>query len=180
IGFEDFSKEFETIKSSVDLGTIQLIPGSDVLEELVITTDAAPVRVKKDTLEFNAASFKVRPDATVKELLEQLPGVEVDDEGKIKVNGKEVSNVLVNGKPFFSEDGKVIMENLPAEIINKVQVTDYKTKEEKLSGAIASGETQTINLTIDEDKNKGLFGQFIAGYGTSERYESSLLFNYFK
>lgn len=180
IGFEDFSKEFETIKSSVDLGTIQLIPGSDVLEELVITTDAAPVRVKKDTLEFNAASFKVRPDATVKELLEQLPGVEVDDEGKIKVNGKEVSNVLVNGKPFFNEDGKVILENLPAEIINKVQVTDYKSKEEKLTGASTTGETQTINLTIDEDKNKGLFGRFIAGYGTDDRYESSMLFNYFK
>lgn len=179
-GFEDHSTKIELLKESLNLGTIQLQAASDLLDELVITTDAAPVRVKKDTLEFNAASFKVRPDATVKELLEQLPGVEVDDEGKIKVNGKEVSNVLVNGKPFFSEDGKVIMENLPAEIINKVQVTDYKTKEEKLSGAVASGETQTINLTIDEDKNKGLFGQFIAGYGTNERYESSLLFNYFK
>src|SRR5690554_7946918 len=72
------------------------------------------------------------------------------------------------------------MENLPAEIINKVQVTDYKTKEEKLTGAVSTGETQTINLTIDEDKNKGLFGQFIAGYGTNDRYASSLLFNYFK
>lgn len=180
IGFEDFSEKLEQIKASVDLGTIELQPGDDVLDELVITTDAVPVRIKQDTLEFNAASFKVRPDATVKELLEQLPGVEVDDEGKIKVNGKEVSNVLVNGKPFFSDDGKVIMENLPAEIINKVQITDYKTKEEKLTGAVSTGETQTINLTIDEDKNKGLFGQFIAGYGTNDRYESSLLFNYFK
>ena len=180
IGYEDFSKKLESIKESIDLGTIPLNPGDDVLDELVITTDVAPIRVKKDTLEFNAASFKVRPDATVKELLEQLPGVEVDDEGKIKVNGKEVNNVLVNGKPFFSEDGKVILENLPAEIINKVQVTDYKSKEEKLTGASTSGETKTINLTIDEDKNKGLFGRFIAGYGTDDRYESSMLFNYFK
>lgn len=180
LGFDDHSTKLDLLKESLDLGNIQLQAGSDLLDELVFTADVAPVRVKKDTLEFNAASFKVRPDATVKELLEQLPGVEVDNDGKIKVNGKEVSNVLVNGKPFFSEDGKVIMENLPAEIINKVQITDYKTKEEKLSGAVASGETQTINLTIDEYKNKGLFGQFIAGYGTNERYESSLLFNYFK
>ncbi|HLW61907.1 MAG TPA: TonB-dependent receptor [Flavobacterium sp.] len=180
IGFEDFSKKLDQIKTSIDLGVVELFAGSAILDELVITTDAVPIRVKQDTLEFNAASFKVRPDATVKELLEQLPGVEVDEEGKIKVNGKEVTNVLVNGKPFFSEDGKVIMENLPAEIINKVQVTDYKTKEEKLAGAVATGETQTINLTIDEDKNKGLFGQAIAGYGTNDRYESSLLFNYFK
>src|SRR5690606_16682383 len=120
---------------TINLDVITLNPGSDLLDEIVITTDAAPIRVKKDTLEFNAASFKVRPDATVKELLEQLPGVEVDDDGKIKVNGKEVSNVLVNGKPFFSEDGKAIIENLPADIINKVQVTDYKSKEEKLTGA---------------------------------------------
>lgn len=180
IGFDDFSKKLEHIKQTINLDVITLNPGSDLLDEIVITTDAAPIRVKKDTLEFNAASFKVRPDATVKELLEQLPGVEVDDEGKIKVNGKEVSNVLVNGKPFFSEDGKVIMENLPADIINKVQVTDYKSKEEKLTGATTNGETKTINLTIDDDKNKGLFGRFIGGYGSDDRYESSLLFNYFK
>ncbi|HUH26395.1 MAG TPA: outer membrane beta-barrel protein, partial [Flavobacterium sp.] len=180
IGFEDFSKKLEHIKQTNDLGIITLNPESDLLDELVITTDGPPIRVKKDTLEFNASAFKVRPDATVKELLEQLPGVEVDDEGKIKVNGKEVSNVLVNGKPFFSEDGKVIMENLPANIINKVQVTDYKSKEEKLTGATTNGETKTINLTIDEDKNKGLFGKFIAGYGSDDHYESSMLFNYFK
>lgn len=179
-GYEDHTEKFEQLKSVVDLGTIELKTSDNILDEIVIVADVAPIRIKQDTLEFNAASFKVRPDATVKELLEQLPGVEVDEEGKIKVNGKEVTNVLVNGKPFFSEDGKVVLENLPAEIINKIQVTDYKTKEERLSGAVSSGETQTINLTIDEDKNKGLFGQAIAGYGTNDRYESSLLFNYFK
>lgn len=180
IGYEDFSQKVEALKESLDFGTVVLPAGDDVLEELVITADAAPIRVKKDTLEFNAASFKVRPDATVKELLEQLPGVEVDEEGKIKVNGKEVNNVLVNGKPFFGADGKVAIENLPKDIINKVQVTDSKTKEEKLTGAKSTGDAKTINLTIDEDKNKGLFGRFIAGYGTDDRYESSLLFNYFK
>lgn len=180
LGFEDFSQQFENIKESIDFSTISLKPGSDVLDELVITTDAAPIRIKKDTLEFNAASFKVRPDATVKELLEQLPGVEVDEAGKIKVNGKEVNNVLVNGKPFFGADGKVAIENLPKDIINKVQITDTKSKEEKITGSKATSDSKTINLTIDEDKNKGLFGRFIAGYGTDDRYESSLLFNYFK
>ncbi len=180
LGFEDFSKEFESIIASVDLGTISLNTSGDLLDELVINTDGPPVRVKKDTLEFNASAFKVRPDATVKELLEQLPGVEVGDDGKVKHNGIEVNNIIVNGKPFFGEDGKVIMENLPAEIINKVQITNTKSKEEKLSGATANGESKTINLTIDDDKNKGLFGKFIAGYGTDDRYESSLLFNYFK
>lgn len=180
LGFEDFSQQFEIINESNDFGTIVLKPTSDLLAEMVITTDAAPIRIKKDTLEFNAASFKVRPDATVKELLEQLPGVEVDPEGKIKVNGKEVNNVLVNGKPFFGADGKVAIENLPKDIINKVQITDTKSREEKITGSKATSDSKTINLTIDEDKNKGLFGRFIAGYGTDDRYESSLLFNYFK
>lgn len=180
IGYEDFSKKIASIKESIELGSIELQPGSDLLDELVITTDGPPVRVKKDTLEFNASAFKVRPDATVKELLEQLPGVEVGEDGKVKHNGIEVNNIIVNGKPFFGEDGKVIMENLPAQIINKVQITNFKSKEEKLTGASTSGETKTINLTIDDDKNKGLFGRFIAGYGSNDRYESSMLFNYFK
>ncbi len=180
LGYEDYSTKIEDLKQILNLGVITMQPTSDVMDELVIVTDAAPIRVKKDTLEFNAASFKVRPDATVKELLEQLPGVEIDEAGKIKVNGKEVNNVLVNGKPFFGADGKVAIENLPKDIINKVQITDTKTKEEKITGAKATGNAKTINLTIDEDKNKGLFGRFIAGYGTDDRYESSLLFNYFK
>lgn len=180
LGFADFSQKFENLTDSYDFKTIMLQPDENQLDELVITADVAPIRIKKDTLEFNASSFKVRPDATVKELLEQLPGVEVSDEGKIKVNGKEVSNILVNGKPFFGADGKVALENLPSDIINKVQVTDYKSKEQKLTGAATDGNTKTINLTIDEDKNKGVFGRFIAGYGTDDRYEASMLFNYFK
>ena len=107
-------------------------------------------------------------------------GVEIDENGKITVNGKEVNNILVNGKPFFGKDGKIATQNLPAEMISKIQVTDTKTKEEELSGQGASSDEKTINLTIDEDKNKGLFGKATAGYGTDDRYESSLLFNYFK
>ena len=179
IGYEDYTQKFDAINENVDLKTLLLKSIDNQLEEMVITADVAPIRIKQDTLEFNASSFKVRPDATVKELLEQLPGVEVDDQGKIKVNGKEVNNVLVNGKPFFNEDGKVAMENLPADIIKKVQVTDYKTKEEKITGSASTSDSKTLNLTIDDDKNKGLFGKAIAGYGSDDRYESSLLFNYF-
>src|SRR5690606_28368241 len=124
--------------------------------EGVLIVGSPPIRVKTDTLEFNAGSFKVRPDANVEALLKELPGVEIDDEGKISVNGKEVNQILVNGKPFFDTDGSIALENLPAEIINKVQVTDTKTKREELSGARASSNNATINLTIDEDKNRGI------------------------
>ncbi|MDV6168798.1 outer membrane beta-barrel protein [Flavobacterium sp. DG1-102-2] len=180
VGLADHKEQAESLEADRDFGTIKLADISTELNELVIENEIPPIRVKKDTLEFDAASFKVRPDANVKTLLEQLPGVTVDDDGKIKVNGKEVTQVLVNGKPFFDKDGKIALENLPAEIINKVQVTDKKTKEEEYTGKDATGNNASINLTIDEDKNKGMFSRFMGGYGSDKRYEANALVNYFK
>ncbi|NHN28017.1 outer membrane beta-barrel protein [Flavobacterium jejuense] len=179
-GYLDFKKQFPSIDREYDLGLINLKENVSTLNEVIVQSEIPPISVKTDTLEFNASSFKVGPDANVEKLLKQLPGVEIDTDGKITVNGKEVNNILVNGKPFFGKDGKIVTQNLPAEMIDKVQVTDTKTKKEELSGQAASDNTSTINLTIQEDKNKGLFGKATAGYGSDDRYESSLLFNYFK
>ncbi|MGG7035847.1 MAG: outer membrane beta-barrel protein [Flavobacterium sp.] len=180
MGFEEYVLELKSLANNKNFGQIVLKPESKMLGEIIIKSEAPPIRIKKDTLEFNAASFKIRPDSNVQTLLKQLPGVEIDADGKITVNGKEVNQILVNGKPFFDKDGKVALQNLPSEIINKVQVTDTKTKTEELSGQSASSNNASINLTIDEDKNKGYFGKFTGGYGSSERYESSALINYFK
>lgn len=179
-GYKEFKKQFNNLNKDINFGNIELKEDVASLSEVVLKAEVPPIVVKSDTLEFNASSFKVRPDANVEALLKQLPGVEIDDQGKITVNGKEVNNILVNGKPFFGKDGKIATQNLPAEMIDKVQVTDTKTKEEEISGDSASSNESTINLTIQEDKNKGLFGKATAGYGTDDRYESSLLFNYFK
>lgn len=179
-GYQTYKKDFQNLTSDVNLQNIQLEEKSEKLNALELTAEAPPIVIKTDTLEFNASSFKVDPDANVEKLLKQLPGVEIDEEGKITVNGKEVNNILVNGKPFFGKDGKVATQNLPADMINKIQVTDTKTKQEELSGDNASSNESTINLTIDEDKNKGFFGKATAGYGSDERYESSLMLNYFK
>jgi hypothetical protein len=179
-GYTDYVKQYNIIEKTDDIGTIVLQPKSaNQLDEIVITTNVAPIKIKKDTLEFNAKSFDVRPDATVKSLLEQLPGVLVNDSGKILVNGEEVKEILINGKPFFDANGQVILNNLPANLINKVQVTDYKTKEQKLANEIATSTDKAINLTIDEDKNKGFFGNVTGGVGSDSRYEGSMLFNYF-
>lgn len=180
MGYQDYKQEITELLANKDFGQIFVEESPNVLGEVVVKSEAPPVRIKKDTLEFNAASFKVRPDANVEALLKQLPGVEITSDGKITVNGKEVNNILVNGKPFFGKDGKIATENLPAEIIDKVQITDTKTKEEEISGEAASSQEKTINLTIQEDKNKGLFGKFSGGLGTDERYEASGLVNYFK
>lgn len=180
MGYRIRTEKINGIGADKDFGTLSIEADENTLGEVVIKTETPPVRVKNDTLEFNAASFKLRPDANVESLLKQLPGVEIDAEGKITVNGKEVNQILVNGKPFFDKDGKIALQNLPAEIINKVQVTDTKSKQEEISGQAASSDNASINLTIDEDKNKGMFGKATAGVGTEGRYESSLLFNYFK
>lgn len=180
VGFKTYRKELNDYSKNIVLGNLLMEEISSELDEVVVKADVAPIKFKKDTLEFNASSFKVAPDANVMQLLKQLPGVEIDENGKITVNGKEVNNVLVNGKPLFGSDGKIAIQNLPAEIINKVQITTTKTKEEELAKEDASGNEATINLTIDEDKNKGLIGRITAGYGTNERYEASGLVNSFK
>ncbi|MBB1138670.1 outer membrane beta-barrel protein [Myroides sp. WP-1] len=180
VGFKPYSKAIEsTGEQTYNLGTIQLQELITSLDELVITADIPPIRVKRDTLEFNASSFTVRPDANLEQLLKQLPGLQIDENKKITVNGKQVNEILVNGKPFFGEDGKIALENLPAEIINKVQVTDKKTKKEKFTGERAKSDDASINITIDEANNKGYFGKVTGGYGSDKRYEGSLFFNTF-
>ncbi|WP_339889570.1 outer membrane beta-barrel protein [uncultured Flavobacterium sp.] len=179
-GFQNYNKKIDNILADKDFGSIEMFEQTAQLNEVVVKGEIPPIQIKTDTLEFNAGSFKVGPDANVEKLLKQLPGVEIDDEGKITVNGKEVKNILVNGKPFFGKDGKIATQNLPADMIDKVQVSDTKTKAEEISGRAASSNESTINLTIQEDKNKGMFGKAILGYGSDKRYESSLLFNYFK
>lgn len=180
IGYRNFIEEQKNILENKDFGVLKIVENDNTLNEVVVKSEAPPIRIKKDTLEFNASSFKVRPDSNVETLLKQLPGVDIDADGKITVNGKEVKQVLVNGKPFFDADGKIALQNLPSDIINKVQVTDLKTKQEEIAGKKSASNDASINLTIDEDKNKGVFGKFMGGIGSSKRYETSLMFNYFK
>ncbi len=167
------------LKENVDLGKVKLEVQAEELDEVRLVGHRIPIAIKKDTLEFNADSFKTRPDATVEDVLKKLPGVEVDSDGKITVNGKEVDRVLVNGQVFFSNDPKVATKSLPKEIISKIQISDTKTKKEEFTGDDADGENKTINLTIKKDKNKGYMGRAAAGYGTDDRYQLSGLLNYF-
>jgi hypothetical protein len=179
VGHENYRDELAGITENRNFGIVYLFGTENILKDVVIKTEAPPIVVKKDTLEFSAAAFKVRPDDNIDAVIKELPGFQVDDVGKITVNGKEVSQILVNGKAFFGKDGAIALQNLPADIINKIQVTDFKTKKEELAGEEASSDFLSINLTIDKKKNKGYFGKFLGGYGTDDRYESSLLINQF-
>ncbi len=178
VGYGSFEKIIDINSEEINLGSISLNVARASLDEVVLKS-RAPIRFKKDTLEFNVSSFKTKKDATIEDLLRELPGVEVDEEGKIKVNGKEVNKILVNGKPFFGDDPTIATRNLTKEIIEKIQVTDTKTKSEAFSGEQGDAENKTINLTIKEENNKGVFGRAAVGGGTDERFEFAGLFNYF-
>ncbi|MFD1604188.1 outer membrane beta-barrel protein [Flavobacterium artemisiae] len=179
MGYQTYYEEYKGLTESKDFGKIYLIENVNALNDVVIKTEAPPITIKKDTLEFNAASYKVRPDSNVETLLKQLPGFDVDNDGKITVNGREVNQVLVNGKTFFDKDGAIAIKNLPADIIKKVQVSDFKTKKEELSKQESTSDFSSINITIDEKKNKGYFGKVMGGYGTDDRYEANVNLNYF-
>ncbi|MDF0718014.1 outer membrane beta-barrel protein [Muricauda sp. 334s03] len=177
-GFESQTKEV-ALQPVIEVGTIKMEEQVQQLEGIDLIGERVPITVKKDTLEFNADSFKTRPDATVEDVLKKLPGVEVDSDGTITVNGKEVNQVLVNGQVFFSTDPKVATKTLSKDIISKIQITDTKTKEQEFIGEEGDGENKTINLTLKEDKNKGYMGRLSGGYGTDDRYQANGLVNYF-
>ncbi|MBZ9777347.1 outer membrane beta-barrel protein [Psychroflexus sp. CAK8W] len=179
-GMQAYSRLIDLTTNKIDLGNIQLKELASNLDEVIVNVNRSPITIKKDTLEFNAASFKTRPDANLEETLKQLPGVEVDAAGNITVNGKPVQRILVNGKEFFGNDPKIATKNLPKEIINKIQVVDTKTQSQEFTGEEGDSENKTINITIDEDKNKGYFSRATIGGGTDDRYEMSGIGNYFK
>lgn len=179
VGKDPYTKSIDlSKKSDYALGKIPLKEEGNVLSEVVIKS-RAPITVKKDTLEFNVKSFKTKKDANVEDLLKKLPGVEVDEQGKITINGKPVNKILVNGKPFFGNDPSITTKNLSKEIIEKVQITDTKTKSEAFSGEKGDNNNKTINLTIKKENNKGWFGRVSAGAGTDKRYEAATMVNRF-
>jgi len=182
ISFSGFKPYYQQIKilEEIQMGVISMETETNDLSEVVVTANRAPITIKKDTLEFNADSFITRPDANLEELLKKLPGVEVDIDGNITVNGRPVSKFLVNGEEFFGDDHRIATKNLPKEIIEKIQVMDTKTKAQEFTGRPGDPDNKTVNVTIKKDKNKGYFARATAGGGTDGRYELSGIGNYFK
>ncbi|MFP4845365.1 outer membrane beta-barrel protein [Winogradskyella sp. PE311] len=178
VGYRTFYKRVKIDKEIINLNILNLKVDDNMLGEVLVKS-TAPITIKKDTLEFNVKSFKTKKDATVEDLLKKLPGVEVDDEGNITVNGKSVNKILVNGKPFFGNDPTITTKNLTKDIIEKIQVVDTKTKAEAFTGEEGDKESKTINLTIKEENNKGIFGRVAAGGGTDKRYELAGMLNLF-
>lgn len=153
----------------VKLGKLALTDGAIQLGEAVVIGKAPEVTVRNDTMEYNADSYKTTEGSMLEDLLKKMPGVEVDSEGKITVNGKEIKKVLIDGKEFFSDDPKVASKNLPSKMIDKVQVLDKLSDMAKMTGFDDGEEETVINLTVKPSMKQGWFGNAFAGYGSEDR-----------
>ena len=182
LGYNDVIKHVSVGQDGrdVNIGVVTMDPNTIMLQEAVVVGVKSPIVVKEDTIEFNADTYKTQANAVVEDLLKRLPGVEVGTDGKITANGKEVKKILIDGKEFFSDDPTVASKNIPAEMINKLQVIDRKSDLARLTGVDDGDDETVINLTVKKGMNNGWFGTVNAGYGTNDRYAGNVMINHFR
>lgn len=163
-----------------NMGTLTLKADAVMLDEAVVVAEAPPVTIKADTTEYNASAYRVAEGAMLEDLVKKIPGAEVDKDGKITLNGKEIKKIMVDGKEFFSDDPKVSMKNLPANMIEKVKAYDKKSDMARITGIDDGDEESVLDLTVKKGMKKGWIGNLIAGYGSEDRYEAGAMINRFK
>src|SRR5579862_7346027 len=178
--YADYVDEINLKDSTdIDIHRITMILRADLLKAFVVNGNAA-IRLKGDTTEFKADSFKVQPNATVEDLLKVIPSIQVDKNGKITAQGQTVQKVLVDGEEFFGDDPTLVTRNLRADMVDKVQVYDKKSDQAAFTGIDDGQKQKTINIKLKEDKKNGYFGRLSAGAGTGGYHDSQVLFNKFQ
>ncbi|WP_317172738.1 outer membrane beta-barrel protein [Echinicola salinicaeni] len=178
IGFETLKKTYANFQGN-DLGTIVLGQDATQLQEVEVKGQIMTGEVKGDTVSFNANAYKTRSQASAGELIRKMPGVNMRG-GTIEVQGETVGRVLVDGEPFFGDDPAMAMQNLPVEVIDKIEFLDQKSDQAKLTG-FDDGETiKTINIITKKDRRGGKFGQLFAGYGTDDNYLAGGAIHFFE
>lgn len=173
VGFKAYTKRLSVqADKDVQLGTIALEPDAIMLKGATVTGHAAKVTVKADTFVYNAAAFRTPEGSVVEELVKRLPGAEVGDDGSIKINGKEVKKILVDGKEFMTGDTKTAMKNLPTNIIDRIKAYDQQSDLARISG-IDDGEEQTVlDFGVKPGMNRGFMTNNDVGIGTRSRYSA--------
>lgn len=160
-----------------DAGTIALQKTNSELLEVVIKTVIPPVIVKSDTLVYNANNYKTRPNASVEDLIRRMPGIEVDKDGNITMQGQKVDKIIIDGQEFFLRDPKSVTRNLTADMIAQVEAFDSQSERARFLGIKDAGGNKTLNLKLKKDKKNLLTGRLFAGYGTQDRYTAGARIN---
>lgn len=163
-----------------ELGQIPLISAFYLLKEIVIKSPSSAIRIKGDTTEFVADSFKVTPNADVQELLRKMPGFQINAKGEIIAQGEKVQKILVDGEEFFSDDPAVVTKNLRADAVEKVQLFDKKSDQAAFTGIEDGERTKTINLQIKEESKKGFFGKAEVNSNFNQYLDSKVMASAFK
>lgn len=181
-GYADYVEKFtlDSINTSHDFGYINMMLKAKLLKDVIVKGQVDAIKIKGDTTEFNAKAYKTQPNASVEDLLKQLPGIQVDKDGKITAQGQTVQKVLVDGEEFFGDDPTLVTKNLRADMVDKVQLFDKKSDQATFTGIDDGKTTKTINIKLKQDKKNGLFGKLNGNVGTGGYYEGQLQFNRFK
>ncbi len=179
--YEDKIRPFtlDAAKPVNDLGNINMFFMGNQLAEVKVKAPVQEIKIKGDTLEFNAKAYVIQPNAKVEDLLKQIPGIQIDKNGKITMNGEPVPKMLVDGEEFFGDDPTLITQNLRADMVSSVQIYDKKSDQAAFTGIDDGQKTKTINIKLKEDKKKGLFGKVSAGEGSGGYHEAQAIINKF-
>ena len=178
VGFNEHSQWVEMKNANLDVPTIRLTEQVQHLAEVSVQGKAAEMTVKGDTIEYNTAAYQVSENANVEELLKKMNGVEVDKEGKVTINGEEIKAVRIDGKKFFGDDVQTATKNIPAEMIDKIQVIDEKSEMAKLTGFEDDDTERIINLSLKKNRKKGLFGNYSGALGADMVADNGRWFDY--
>jgi len=179
LGYQAYFQEVAVGNSPVRAGRIALQDEALNLEQAVVTGKLPPATVIGDTTQFNAGAYKVNPDASAENLLRKIPGVVVEG-GRVQAQGESVQEVLVDGKPFFGNDPAAALRNLPAEVIDKIQVFDRQSDQAQFTGVDDGQTTKSINIITKQGMRSGQFGKVYGGYGAEGEYQAGGSINLFK
>jgi len=178
IGFQKVARTVQVSGPNTPAGTLQMKEDPRVLNTVDIEGKLPLATQIGDTTQYNADAFKVNKDAVAEDLISKMPGVTVEN-GTVKAQGEEVKKVLVDGKPFFGDDANAALKNLPAEIIDKIQVYDKLSDQSEFTGFDDGNTTKTINIVTKKDRRNGQFGKIYGGLGTDYRYSAGVSLNLF-
>lgn len=178
LGYAKLEGEVTLSTVPLDVGALQLFPESTELSEVQVTEKTPTATQDGDTTSFNADAFKVMKDASAEDLVNKLPTVRTED-GKLQAQGEDVARVLVDGRPFFGNDPTAALKNLPAEVVQKIQVYDQQSDQSQFTGFDDGNTTKTINIVTRPNMRAGQFGKIYGGYGWEDKYQTGGNINFF-
>jgi hypothetical protein len=179
VGYTTYEKYIKIGKEDINLGKLFLFQSEVITDEVQVTGDAPIGEQKNDTTNFNSKSFITQPDASTEDLIKKMPGIQVETDGTVKAQGEQVKKVLVDGKPFFGDDPSLALKNIPAEVVDKIQIFDKMSDQSEFTGFDDGNTSKAMNIVTKKNYRNGSFGKGNVGYGDQNKYTASANWNIF-